>query len=100
MAVKISRREAREHILALIYETEFRQNEDRSVIFDLASEEREIPKDEFIKNTYFGICEHLEEIDELIAKHSVGWKTERMSHVSRAILRLGAYELAFCSDIP
>jgi len=100
MAVKISRREAREHLLGLIYETEFRADEEKEVIFETSSEEREIPDDAFIKKLYFGICDKLEEIDALIAKHSVGWKTERMSRVSRAVLRLGVYELVYMSDIP
>ncbi len=100
MAVKISRREAREHLLGLIYETEFHMEDDKNTVFASACEEREIPKDSFVKNMYFGICEKLEEVDALIAKHSVGWKTERMSRVSRAILRLAVYELAFCGDIP
>ncbi len=100
MAVKISRREAREHILGLIYETEFRAEENKEVIFETSAQEREIPKDRFIKEVYFGVCDKLQEIDALIAKHSVGWKTERMSRVSRAVLRLGVYELAFAEDIP
>ena len=100
MAVKISRREAREHILGLIYETEFRAEENKEVIFETSAQEREIPKDRFIKEVYFGVCDKLPEIDALIAKHSLGWKTERMSRVSRAVLRLGVYELAFTEDIP
>lgn len=100
MAVKISRREAREHILGLIYETEFRAEENKEVIFETSAQEREIPKDRFIKEVYFGVCDKLREIDALIAKHSLGWKTERMSRVSRAVLRLGVYELAFTEDIP
>ena len=100
MAVKISRREAREYIFGLIYETEYREGEDVKVIFETSSEEREIPKDKFVKEMYFGVCEKLPLVDDLIAKHSVGWKTERMSRVSRAILRLAVYELAFAVDIP
>ena len=100
MAAKMTRREAREYIMGLIYETEFHENGDKEAIFESATEEREIPKDSFIKDAYFAICEKLSEIDALIAKHSVGWKTERMSRVSRAVLRLAVYELAFCDDIP
>lgn len=100
MAVRISRREAREYIVGLIYETEFRADEEKEIILETSSESREIPKDKFIKETYFSICEKMEEIDALIAKHSVGWKTERLTRVSRAILRLAVYELAFADDIP
>ncbi len=100
MAVRISRREAREYIVGLIYETEFRADEDKEKIFESSAESREIPNDKFIKEAYFSVCEKREEIDALIAKHSVGWKTERLTRVSRAILRLAVYELAFADDIP
>lgn len=100
MAVRISRRESREYIIGLIYETEFRADEDKQIIFESSAECREIPKDKFIKETYFSVCEKRNEIDALIAKHSVGWKTERLTRVSRAILRLAVYELAFSDEIP
>lgn len=100
MAMKITRREAREHLLGLVYETEFRTDDDKEVILTGATEERDVPDDKFIKSVFFGICENLEQIDALIEKNSVGWKTERMSRVSRAILRLGTYELKFADDIP
>ncbi len=100
MAQKISRREAREYILGLIYETEFRPDEDKNTVYEAALESREIPEDAFIKEMYFGVCDKLGEIDELISKHSVGWRTDRLSRVARATLRLGVYELAFCDNIP
>ncbi len=100
MQTKISRREAREYILGLIYETEFRSDEDRTAIYESSAESRDIPNDKFIKDMYFAVCDKIEEVDVLISEHSVGWKTERLSRVSRAILRLGVYELAFCPDIP
>ena len=49
---------------------------------------------------YFGVADNVVDIDALIAKCSVGWKTERMTHVSRAILRLAVYEMLFMEDIP
>lgn len=100
MATNVTRREARELLLGLVYEMDFRLEEDKDAIFELSSDVRDIPENGYIKNGYFTICEKLAEIDECIAKHSVGWKTERMSRVSRAILRLGAYELLFADDIP
>ena len=38
--------------------------------------------------------------DELIQKVAAKWDMARMSSVDRSILRLGAYQLKFCSDIP
>ena len=39
-------------------------------------------------------------IDALLGRHAKGWRTDRLSRVSRAILRLGAYEVVFAEKIP
>lgn len=97
---KISRREAREILLGLLFETEFRSEEDVNGVFALAVEDRDIPDDEYISGSYFGIYENLSEIDEVIGKHSNGWKTERMSKLSRSVLRLCVYEMLYAKEIP
>ena len=40
-----------------------------------------------------------EELDDFIARHSVGWTLERMSPVDRNVLRIGVLELLL-SDVP
>ncbi len=98
--MSISRREAREAVFELLFETEFKQDESAADIFALSSENRDIEANAYIHDTYFGVCEHKEEIDELINRHAKGWKTNRISRVSRSILRLCVYELVYCADIP
>jgi N utilization substance protein B len=46
------------------------------------------------------VHEHSAELDEKITAHAHGWKTERLTRVSRSILRLAAYEMLYCEDIP
>ena len=96
----INRREAREAVFTLLFETEFRADEQNEAIFATSTENREITPDAYIHDTYFGVLSHLEEIDALINKHSNGWKTYRISRVSRSILRLCVYEMLYCEDIP
>ena len=43
---------------------------------------------------------HIDEIDALIGRFAKGWKTNRLSRVSRAILRLGTYELKYAKGVP
>jgi len=38
--------------------------------------------------------------DELIRSAAIKWELSRLSTVDRAILRLGAYQIRFCTDIP
>ena len=65
---EIKRREARELVIALLFETEFKDGETVSEIYELSAENREIPDDDYIKRAYFGVCENKEKIDELLAK--------------------------------
>ena len=69
---EIKRREARELVIALLFETEFKDGESVSEIYELSAENREIPEDEYIKRAYFGVCENREKIDDLIgSKHRI-----------------------------
>ena len=96
----LKRREARELLLGLLFESEFRTDEDYVEIYATSAEERLIPEDEYIKDGYYTVCENREAVDALIAKHAKGWKVERLSKISRSILRLGVYELVYAKDIP
>lgn len=96
----INRREAREAVFTLLFETEFRRDETFETIFDTSSANREIAEDAYIRRVYFGVCENRERLDEVINRHAKGWKMTRISRVSRSILRLSAYEMLACEDIP
>lgn len=100
MSEKLTRREARELTLGLIYEADFRPDEDKAEIYACSTEDREIPKNSYIKKVYFGVWDNIADIDAKIAQYSVGWKTERMSSVARAVLRLAVYEMLYMDDVP
>ena len=91
----MNRREAREAVLGLLFETEFRTDESDKEIFATSTENREIPTDPYIEKTYFAVCEHREEIDRMIGAHAKGWKTSRLSKLSRSVLRLAVYEMMY-----
>ncbi len=97
---EIKRREARELVIGLLFEIEFKTDEDVSAIYELSVEDRDIPEDDYIKRAYFGVCEHREQIDELIGKNARGWKVSRLSKLSRSIMRLCVYEMLFEEKIP
>ena len=91
---KNARRQAREQVFGLLYETEFHEGETAEQILERAAEDREFDgNDPYLRGTYLGVMAHLEEIDALIGRFAKGWKTKRLSRVSRAVLRLGTYEL-------
>ena len=96
----MNRHDAREAVFTLLFETEFRGNETSEDIFAISTQNREIEADEYVKAAYFGVLEHLEEIDDMINRHANGWKTNRISKVSRSILRLATYEMLYLAEIP
>ena len=96
----LNRREARSAVFELLFETEFKLDEAREAIFELSTDNREVEEDEYVRTTYFGVCEHVAELDEMIGRHARGWKTNRISKVSRSILRLATYEMLYLADIP
>ncbi len=98
---KVTRQEARELLFGLLFETEFHEGKNPAVIYDLACEERQIPADnKYIRETFFGIISKSEIVDAAISKYSKGWRADRLSKVSRSIIRIAAYEMLFVEDIP
>lgn len=98
--LKMTRREAREELMNLLFESDFRCDEEAAEIFATSTENREVADDEYIRRAFFAINEKKEEIDAVITEHSHGWRSDRLGHVSRAVLRIGVYELMFEADIP
>lgn len=98
----MTRKEQREATFELLFEREFRLEESAEEIFSLSTENRDIDaiKESYIKNTFFGVIEHQDEIDELITEASNGWKVSRLSNATRSAIRLCVYEMKYCDDIP
>ena len=96
---KISRKEAREILFGLLFETEFKSGENPAEIYELACRDRDIPSDSYIKNTFFGVITRSELLDAVIGRYSKGWKADRLSKVSRTVIRIAVYEMLFIDDI-
>ena len=96
----ISRREARELVLQLLFETEFQLEKSPDEIYQLAIEDREIIEDPYVKEVYFGVLDQKAKVDEQISGHSKGWTVDRIAPVTRNILRIAIYELLMRKDIP
>ena len=100
-AAREQRRAARETVLTLLFETEYHEGDTPEAIFTRAAEARGIdPADKYIRAEYMGIMENLTAIDAILGRHAKGWRTDRLSRVSRAVLRLGAYEIIYAEKIP
>ena len=96
----MQRKIARDNAFILIYESVFKKDDEPQEIFDMATAYRELESDDYVRAVFFGSCENSAAIDSAVEKNSTGWKKERISPVSMAILRLACYEIMFMDDIP
>jgi transcription antitermination protein NusB len=96
-----ARTKARKRALDLLFEAEQRGVNAADLLRErLATPVTEAPLSEFTADLVMGVVEHWGQVDELISTYSQGWTLARMPAVDRAILRLGAYEVLFSTDVP
>ena len=96
----MNRKEARENAFLLLYEGVSKKDESAEEILQKATEERDLEVNDYVKDVFFGVYANFDALEAVITKNLVGWKKERVSLVSMAILRLGAYEILYRDDIP
>jgi transcription antitermination protein NusB len=94
-----ARSKARKRALDVLFEAEVRG----TPVLDLLAERITIgdpPVSEYAADLVRGVAANRERIDSLIAGHAEGWTLDRMPAVDRNVLRIGAYELLGCAEIP
>lgn len=96
----MTRREAREQAFALLFEKSFHAETAMKEIIDMNIEFGTIEDDEFANSLAIQAWDKLEEIDALIEKYAIGWRKNRISRVSLAVLRLAICEMLYREDIP
>lgn len=97
---KITRQEARDILFGLLFESEFHGSENPTRVFELACADREIPTDKYIRDTFFGVISKIDVLDAVISVYAKGWRADRLSKVSRTVIRIAVYEMLFVEDIP
>lgn len=111
----VSRKEAREIALHLVFELGFGAFEAENVMTERLDEEimRSIageialyagPLDEvqtkYIVTIVKGVAENLETLDAQIAANAKGWSLSRLSRITMALLRVALYEMQYMDDVP
>ena len=96
----MQRKNARENAFILIFESVCKKDETAEEIFNKATEVRGLEYDDYVKDVFFGAYQQASVIDGAVEKNAKGWKLQRISPVSMAVIRLAAYEIMFCEDIP
>ncbi len=95
------RRKAREYALQMLYQWEVSGQKPHAVE---SAFWKGVPSEKntrvFANELFEGAAGWVKEIDELLGQHAQNWRLERMAAIDRNILRLGVYELRYCSDSP
>ncbi|MGH9040490.1 MAG: transcription antitermination factor NusB [Acidimicrobiia bacterium] len=90
-----TRRDARERALSLCYEIDVRGFSLDDLLAGLPA-----PPDAYALQLARGVEDHREEVDALIRKYADRWSLERMPVIDRNLLRIAAFELAHCPEVP
>jgi N utilization substance protein B len=90
-----TRRKSRELAMQMLFQGDLGKQTAEQVgkTFWLAREESDAEVRGFAEDLYRVATARSEEIDELIVKHLVNWRLERMPGVDRNVLRLAAAEM-------
>ncbi|NTW56785.1 MAG: transcription antitermination factor NusB [Chlorobiaceae bacterium] len=100
--MKTYRRQIREKILQALYTIELRETDIESAVGWLLTDE--ILKDpnamKFFNMLMQNIKLHMDEIDQLIARHTFNWDMSRIAIIDKNILRMALAEMLYCEDIP
>ena len=102
----MSRRKAREMVLCLVFEKEYHKEAGCEKLYEdlieLAQKGEDLQNLEddltdadkkYIKDTFFGVFENLEQIDDVISSSIIGWKYNRISKITMALLRIAVFEI-------
>ena len=95
-----TKNERRERVFQMLFSFDFNKERTSDESFVSFFDEGDtIPVEGYIKNTFEGVNSFALEADALVEADSKNWSTDRMSGVTRNILRLAIYEL-LCTDVP
>lgn len=97
---KISRYKKREQTFLIVFESLFSDTSVDEIADNFTDSTAQFYSDDAIK-TASVIQEMSEELDAVISAHlTKGWKINRISRISLAVLRVAVYEINYCDEIP
>ncbi len=95
----MTRHEEREQAFLLLFEMTF-GNETAEERMECAVEARAAQFSDFSKKLVDGVTAYRIQLDDCLATYSKNWHLDRISRVALTALRLAAYEMKYCDDIP
>ena len=97
------RRHAREWAVQLLFQLDMNPGPVDAALEEFWSDperKADAPSRAFTEGLVRGVGKHRVKIDRTIRKCAEHWDLSRMGVLDRNVLRLGAYEILFCKDVP
>ena len=96
-----TRRKGRELALQALYQIELTADPSGAAVERFLNHFEGRPEaKEFARRLVSGVISQRPELDRLIDEYAENWKLERIAITDAIILRIAAYEILFCNDIP
>ena len=111
----MTRGNARELAIHLIYAREFTGDEPEMVIttrlekeyYSRLSQENPVYEDRpsnaqraYIDSVVIGVSNRIDELNEVIGKYAIGWDISRISRLTRTVMQLAIFEILNVDDVP
>lgn len=96
----MTRSQAREQAFALLFEKTFHPETELDDIITLGLANHSLQDDAFTMQLVGATWSNLFEIDNLLERHAMRWKKNRISKVSLSVLRLSICELLYIKEVP
>ena len=111
----MTRGNARELAIHLIYGRNFTEEEPQQVIasrldkeyYDKLSQENQVYSDRpskaqmaYIDTVVTGVANRTEDLNEIIQKFSIDWDVSRISRLAKSIMQLAIFEILYMEDVP
>lgn len=111
----MTRANARELAVHLIYSREFTGEEPQEVIatrlnkdyYSQLSQENQVyaerpsnAQSAYLDSVVSGVANRSDDLNETIQKFSIGWDVSRISRLCRAIMQLAIFEILYVDDVP
>jgi N utilization substance protein B len=93
--MKLTRTEAREKIMIILYQIDFYIKENISFDVDSVIKENLEIDNKYVRDIVNGVLENIDTIDKTISKYLENWDLDRLGKTDRSILRLAAYEMMY-----
>ena len=96
----MNRKEARDCAFKILFSREFTSGATACELYENEITHGNYSKDDYVQSLLSSIDANEKEIEQSILTYAVGWKLNRVSAVSRAILKLAIAELFYMEKIP